>query len=88
MIEHAVQHHTDALFMQSVTDFFEVLICSQTTVYLAVISGVVAVGIGFKDRREVNSIAAYFCNMVYPVQHFQDAVFLNAVIFKGSAAKS
>ena len=58
MIEYAIQYHTDPRFMQCVTDFLEVVVVSQADVNFPVISGVVAVGVRFKQRGKIDGIDA------------------------------
>ena len=53
MVEHAVEHDTDAVLVQRGADRGKVLVRAQAAVHLAEIAGVVAVAIGFKKREKL-----------------------------------
>ena len=50
MIEYAVKNDLNAFFVKLVANLLEILVSTQTAVYFAVISCIVAVCIGFKYR--------------------------------------
>ena len=54
MVEHTVDDHTDPCVVELFHKLLKVLIGSEPRIDLFVISGVVAVSIGFKDRRKIN----------------------------------
>ena len=58
MVEYAVQHDADTSFVHSVADFFEIIVIAQTHVNLTVIPGIIAVGVRFKQWREIDGIYA------------------------------
>jgi len=50
MIEHAIQHNTDAFAVQLIANLFKVLIRTETAVDFTIVSCIVSMGIRFKDR--------------------------------------
>lgn len=48
VIENAVQNYLYAVFVKLFADLCKVLICAKATIYLAVISGIIAVSVGIE----------------------------------------
>ena len=87
MIEYTVQHHLDALLVQSIAHLLKVLVGSQTHIHLPVVSGIVAMGVRLKQRRKIHRVHSKLLHMRYPVQHLQDTVLQHPVIFKRRTAE-
>ena len=66
MVEDPVQHHPDALAVAGRHKILEILIGAQAAVQLPVVRGIVAVGLRFKQRPDVQGIAAQLCHVVDP----------------------
>ena len=75
MVEHAVQQHADARFVQRVHDGFQVVVIAQAAVHAGVVPRVVAVGVALKQRVEQHAGRAQVPDGIDPVQHAQQAVF-------------
>ena len=73
VVKHAVEHDLNAVFMQRFAYGGEVLVGAETAVDLAEIARVVAVAVGFKNRGEVDRVAAELCNVLRPVRDLADA---------------
>ncbi len=63
MVEYTVQHDADASLVQRDADFLKVIVVPQAHVDLTVISRIVAVGVGFEQRGEIDGIDAQFLQM-------------------------
>ena len=50
MIKYSVKHYTDPIFMKLFTYLLKILIGSQSDIKLLIISGVIAMCVGFKYR--------------------------------------
>ena len=66
VVEDPVQHHPDAPAVAGRHKILEILIGAQAAVQLPVVRGVVAVGLGFKQRPDVQGIAAQLCHVIDP----------------------
>ena len=88
MVEYAVQHHADSVFVQCRDNRAEVLVCAEPAVDFFVIAGVIAVCVRFKDRREIDRIAAECFDVRDPVRHLPDPADLVPVILKRRAAET
>ena len=88
MVEHPVQHHPDAVVVEGAAHLGKVLVGAQAAVHLAVVPGVVAVAVAFKDGREVEGVHPQLLHVFRPVADFGDAVYGDSVVFQGSAAKA
>ena len=80
MVEHAVQHDLDAVFVQGFADSGKILVGTEAAVDLAEVAGIIAVAVGFKDGGEVHSVAAKLRDVRRPVCYFADAVFEHTVV--------
>ena len=69
MIENTVEHDFYAVFVKLFTYLLKIIVTSESYIYLPVVSGVISMGIGFKDRREINGIASELFYMRYPVKY-------------------
>ena len=74
--------------MKSVNDFLKIFVSSEPCIDNAVVSGVIAVRVRFKDRREIDRIDPEFFHVRDPVEDLKDPVGQDTVIFKRSAAKA
>ena len=60
MIEYAVKHYADTVFMELFADASEAFIISETVVYIEIIIGIISMGSGHEYRSEVNGIDIHF----------------------------
>ena len=88
VVEHAVQHHPDAMGVKGLTHLGEVLVGAQAAVDLPVVPGVVAVAVTFKNGGEVYRICPQLLDMVRPIGDFADAVDGDAVILLWGSAEA
>ena len=88
VVEHAVQHHPDAMGVKGLTHLGEVLVGAQAAVDLPVVPSVVAVAVTFKNGGEVYRIRPQTLDMVRPIGDFADAVDGDAVIFLWGSAEA
>ncbi len=87
MVEYTVQHDADASLVQRDADFLKVIVVPQAHVDLTVISRIVAVGVGFEQRGEIDGIDAQFLQMGNPFFYLEDALCGYPVILKWRAAE-
>ena len=87
MVEHAVQHDLDAVFVQGVAHRSKVLVRAEAAVDFAEVAGVVAVAVGFKDRGKVYRVAAELCDVLRPVRNLRDAVYQHTIVDARRAAE-
>lgn len=80
MVEHTVQHHTDAVVVEGAANLGEVLIGAQAGVYSAVVPSVITMAVAVEQRREVDCIGPQLLDMLCPVPDFADAVGLNTIV--------
>jgi hypothetical protein len=68
VVEHTVKDNLDAAFMAFFHKISKVVIISQTAVQLPVIRCLISMSHGFKQRTDINGIAANVLNMFNPWQ--------------------
>ena len=88
MVEHAVQHHPDAVGVEDLHHLGKVLVGSQAAVHLPVVPGVVAMAVAVEDGGEVEGAGPQLLDMGGPVPDFADAAYGYAVVFLGRAAEA
>ncbi len=74
--------------MQFVADLCKISIGAETAVNLSEVTGVVAVAVGFKNRREVHRIAADRRNMSRPVTDLANAIYGLSIILPRRPTKT
>ena len=88
MVKDTIQNNADPIFLENLTNFGKICIASQTTVYLSIISRIIAMPVRLKDRRKINGIHMETLKMGNPLYNFSDSRNKYPVIFLWSAAKS
>ena len=88
MVEHAVQKNPDAGRMKGIADLLKVFICAKTHIYLLIIPGIIAVGVGLKDGREVYRAHMKLLQVRNPVHYLPDPGREDAVVLEGCAGKA
>ena len=66
MVEHPVQHYTDPLIMKGLAHLGQIRIGAQPGIHLAVIPGIVAMGVAFKHRAKIYRVGSQCLNVLYP----------------------
>ena len=69
VVKDAVEDDADARFVKFFDDDFKIFVGTETAVYEAVVTGVIAMGIGFENRREIDGTDAQFRKMRDPLDH-------------------
>ena len=87
MVKYTVQQDLQPRLMQCIANRFKVFVRPKSAVYLMIVSGVIPMGIAFKQRIKQDSGGPCFLNMFHPVQNPQDSVRLYPVILPGRAAQ-
>ena len=67
MVKNAVKNDLYTVFMQSIANISEILICSESAVDDFVVDSVIAVLYRFKNRSEINDIEIHLFKMRDPV---------------------
>ena len=88
MVKHTIQHHSDSIFMESITDLFEIFIGSQPCVHFPVIPCIISMGVRFKKGWKINRVNPQFLDMRNPLQYFQYTMLWDTVILKWCPAES
>ena len=88
MIEYTVQDDFDSGFVECIHNLFKIFICAEAAVDSSEVSCIVAVGIRFEDRREVDGCDAELLQMRNPVLYLADAVHGHSIIIEGGAAEA
>ena len=73
MVEYAVDDHLDSVLVERLAHGRKILVGTEAAVDFAVITRIIAVRIGFKNRREIYGICTAVQNMRNPVLHFLNA---------------
>lgn len=70
VVKYSVQYDFDAVCMQILTDFPEIIVCAETAVNLFEISGIVTMVVGFEDRVQDDGTDAEMFQVTAPIQKF------------------
>ena len=88
MVEHAVEHNFDAVFVQRIAHGFEVFIRAETAVYFCKITRIVAVVVRFKHRGKIHRADMQLFQVRNPPFDLLNAVHAHAVVRHGRTGKA
>ena len=80
MVEYTVDDHLDSVLVERLAHGRKILVGTEAAVDFAVITRIIAVRIGFKNRREIYGICTAVQNMRNPVLHFLNALCEDPVV--------
>ena len=93
MIEYTVKNDTDPVLVELFADVTEILVRPQADIDLLIISGVISMCVGFKQRAEIDCVNPQLLHMRNPFGNLPDSVqfhlfFRIALVGKRSSAES
>ena len=74
MVEHTIQHHTDACGVQGITHIGQILIGAKAAVHCKIITGIITVAITLEHRVQQHTVCPCGQNMRHPILDLCDRV--------------